>query len=302
MSKPLLWFLLMLATPAAAQTVHSLDKVPSALKTPEAQAVFAQQIQGQAAPDGLGARLPAALSAAQIAGLLVPLSDKTPTSIVGARALPGQPGIFVAIVCTGGNAPGPSDDKQCDQTDFGAPRPDMHVYVGLIEAKAGSPPRLVARPTEVTTKVNWKTTILEDAPDAVEDTQDGLLAPDYITRFDLAPYVIAPGQRAFGLTGAWNVGYAGGGADYGALYLFAVVDGAVTQVLATPMSFFKNIAGDWHKDGTRDHQLTEGDNILLVTRHMSNGHFDLLQKATAGKAHHMFKWSAATSRYAWGGE
>jgi hypothetical protein len=302
MSKPLLWLLLMLATPAAAQTVHSLDKVPAALKTPEAKAAFAQQIEGQAAPDGLGARLPGVLSAAQITGLLVPLSDKTPPSLVGARPLPGQPGVFVAIVCTGGNPPGPSDDKQCDQTNFGAPRPDMHVYVGPIEAKAGSPPHLIAKPMEVDTRVNWNTTILEDTPDELDDAKDGLLVPDYITSFDLAPYVIAPGQRAFGLIGAWNVGYAGGGAQYSALYLFAVVDGAVSEILATPMSFSKDLAGDWHKDGTRDHELSEGANILLVTSHMTNGHFDLLQKARTTKARHMFKWSAAANRYEWGDE
>jgi hypothetical protein len=297
MSKLLFLLLLTLAAPAAAQTVHSLDKVPSVLKTPEAKAAFAQQIQGQAAPDGLGARLPAALSAAQITGLLVPASDRTPASIVGARPMPGQPGAYVAIVCTGGNPPGPSDDKACDQADFGAPRPDMHVYVGLIQATAGSPPRRLARPAALDGKVDWRDTLLGDAPDALDDAQDGLLAPDEVTRFDLAPYVIAPGQRAFGLLGTWNVGYAGGGAQYGALYLFAVVDGAVAQILATPMFFSKTLAGDWHEDGTRDHEVSEGANILVATGRMTNGHFDLLQKARIGKASRLFKWSAITNRY-----
>ena len=297
MSKLLFLLLLALTSPAAAQTVHSLDQVPAVLKTPEAKAAFAQQIQGQAAPDGLGARLPAVLSAAQITGLLVPGSDRTPASVVGARPAPGQPGVYVAIACTGGNRPGPSDDKTCDQSQFGVPRPDMHVYVGLIQATAGSPPRLLARPAVLDGKVDWRDTLLGDASDAVEDAKDGLLVPDDITRFDLAPYVIAPGQRAFGLLGTWNVGYAGGGAQFAALYLFAVVDGAVTQILATPMSFSKNIAGDWHKDGTRDHDITEGANILVVTRHATNGHFDLLQKARTEKASRLFQWSATANRY-----
>ena len=297
MSKLLFLLLLALGNPAAAQTVHSLDQVPAVLKTPEAKAAFAQQIQGQASPDGLGARLPAALSAAQITGLLVPPGDRTPASIVGARPLPGQPGVYVAIVCTGGNRPGPSDDKTCDQADFGASRSGMHVYVGLIQAPAGAPPHLIAKAAELDGKVNWQDTLLGDAPDALEDAKDGLLVPDDITRFDLAPYVIAPGQRAFGLLGTWNVGYAGGGAQFGALYLFAVVDGSVSQILATPMSFSKNIAGDWHKDGTRDHDVTEGANVLVVTRRMTNGHFDLLQKSRTEKASRVFKWSAIARRY-----
>ena len=193
--------------------------------------------------------------------------------------------------------PGPSGDKTCDQSSPGVQLPDMHVYVGLIQAPAGAPPRVLAKPAELDGKVNWQDTLLGDAPDALEDAKDGLLIPDDITSFDLAPYVIAPGQRAFGLLGTWSVGYAGGGAQFGALYLFAVADGAVTQILATPMSFSKTIAGDWHKDGTRDHDVTEGANVLVVTKRMTNGHFDLLQKSRTEKASRVFKWSAIARRY-----
>lgn len=296
---PKLRFLLplLLAGPAIGQTVHSLGQVPGALKTPEAEAAFAQQIEGQPAPDALGVRLPAALSAAQIDSLLVPASDTSPAAIVGARPMPGQPGVYVAIVCTGGNAPGPSDDKTCDQTDVGAAHPEMHAYVGLIAAVAGAPPRLIAKPAGLDGKVDWQDTILGDAPDGADDAGGGVLTPDAITGFDLAPYVIAPGERAFGLLGEWNVGYAGGGAQYHALYLFAVEDGAVVQILATPMSFSKMLAGDWHKDGTRDHDLSEGANVIVVTSQLTGGHFDLLQKARGGGASRRFKWSAATKRY-----
>jgi hypothetical protein len=297
MSKLLFLLSLAFAAPAAAQTVHSLDKVPGVLKTPEAKAAFAQQIEGRPAPDGLGVRLPAGLSAAQVTGLLVPPGDKTPASIVGARPLPGHPGVYVAIVCTGGNVPGPSEDKACDQTHFGGPVPPMHVYVGLIQVAAGSAPSRLARPAELDGKVDWRDNILGDAPDDVEDTKDGLLVPDAITAFDLAPYVIAPGQRAFGLLGNWNVGYAGGGAQYDALYLFADVDGTMTQILATPMSFSKMLAGEWHKDGTRDHEESEGANVLVVTQRLTNGHFDLLQKPRLGKGGRLFKWSSAANRY-----
>lgn len=293
------WFLLplLLAGPVLGQTVHSLDQVPAALKTPEAKAAFAQQIEGQPAPDGLGARLPPALSATQIESLLVPAGDTSPVSIVGARAMPGQASVYVAIVCMGGQAPDPSDDKTCDQTDIGAPRPDMRVYVGLIQTIAGAPPRLLAKPAQLDGRVDWQDTILGDAPDGADDAGGGVLTPDAITGFDLAPYVIAPGERAFGLLGEWNVGYAGGGAQYHALYLFAVEDGAVVQILATPMSFSKMLAGDWHKDGTRDHDLSEGANVLVVTKRMTNGRFDLLQKTRGGGASRLFKWSAAEKRY-----
>lgn len=279
-------FALALGSPVAAQTVHSLDKVPGALKTPEAKAVFAEQIQGKPAPDGLGLRLPAALTAPQVIDLLVPDSERTPANLVGARPLPGQPDVYVAIVCAGA-------DKSCDELDAA----DRRVHVGLIQAAAGAKPHLLARPVAFDGRVDWRDTLLGDAPDEVEDAKDGLLRPQEITRFDLAPYVIAPGQRAFGLVGKWSAGYAGGGADFSALYLFAVIDGKLTQVLATPMSFYKMLAGDWHKDGTRDHDVTEDANVLIVTKHVTDGHFDLLQKARLGKASRVFKWSAKANRY-----
>ena len=159
------------------------------------------------------------------------------------------------------------------------------------------PVQSFSRPVELDGRVDWQDTILGDAPDGADDAGGGVLTPDAITGFDLAPYVVAPGERAFGLLGEWNVGYAGGGAQYHALYLFAVEDGVVTQILATPMSFSKMLAGDWHKDGTRDHDLSEGANVLVVTTHMTDGHFDLLQKTRGGGASRVFRWSAAAKRY-----
>lgn len=278
---------LALGTPVAAQTVRSLDKVPGVLKTPEARAVFAEQIQGKPAPDGLGRRLPAVLTKTQVIDLLVP-ADQPSDAFVGARLLPGQLDTYVAIACTGG-------DKDCDELD--APKSGRHVYIGLIQAPAGAKPRRLAKPAALDGRVDWNDTLLGDAPEEAEEAKGGLLPPQEITRFDLAPYVIAPGQRAFGLMGKWSTGYAGGGAEFSALYLFAVVDGTLTQILATPMSFYKMLAGDWHKDGTRDHDVTEDANVLIVTKRVTNGHFDLLQKARLGGGSRVFKWSATANRY-----
>jgi hypothetical protein len=294
----LLYLLLtMAAQPALAETVHSLDQVPARLKTPEAKHTFAQQIEGKPAPDGLGVHLPPQLSAPQITALLVPADDKVPPSIVGARPLPGQPSVYAAIVCTGGNMPGSSDDKRCDQSNFGIPRPDMHVYLGVIEAKENESPHLIAKPAAIDGLVNWHDTNLSDAPTALEDANSDQIPPDTFDSFDMAAYTIAPNQRAFGLRGEWSEGYAGGGANYIALYLFAVIDGTLKQILAVPMSFSKDIAGDWHADGTRDHDLTEGANVLVVLKHSTSGHFDLLLKARDGKSHRLLKWSEASNNY-----
>lgn len=292
-----LFLVLALAAPATAQTVRSLDQVPSALKTPEAKAVFAEQMEGRPPPDGLGVRLPAGLSEAQVAALLIPAGDDDAVILVGARALPGQAGAYVAIACTGAAPPKPADDPRCEEAGYGASRSPIRVYVGLIQAGPGAAPRLLAKPLRVDGAVRWTDTILGDAPIDADDVDGGRLEPQAIARFDLAPYVIAPGQRAFGLIGTWSEGYSGGGAAFGALYLLAVVDGAVRQVLSTPMWFSKNIAGDWHEDGTRDHDLTEEAAVLMVTSRSTQGYFDLRQRARLSKESRLFRWSDANKRY-----
>jgi hypothetical protein len=42
-----------------------------------------------------------------------------------------------------------------------------------------------------------------------------------------------------------------------ALYLFAIGGDRLRQVFAAPMSAYRDIAGDWHKDATRDHDITD---------------------------------------------
>ena len=271
------------ASSFAAKTANSLDQVPALLKTPEAKSTFDQQIVGKQEPDLLGRKLPPGLWSQQIAQLLAP--DESSVAVVGAKPFPGQADAFVAVVCT-------QDD--CATSGDNAPG---RVYVGLIAAKDGAAPRLLAKPAKVEGAVAWQNTGLPDAPDALDDAKDGELRPDSYDRFDLANYQIAPGQRAFGLRGVWENGYSGGMAEYSALYLFAVIDGAVRQVFAAPMSSFKNLAGDWNKDGTRQHEITEGANILIVTAHSTNGHFDLLLKARTGKKQQVYRWSVANLRY-----
>ncbi|MGH7066405.1 MAG: hypothetical protein ACRETD_12165 [Steroidobacteraceae bacterium] len=45
------------------------------------------------------------------------------------------------------------------------------------------------------------------------------------------------------------------------------------------MSAFQDLAGQWHKNGTREHQVTDEANIVVVTSNQTAGHYDLLVKA-----------------------
>lgn len=296
-------FCLMLAAPLAsthAETAHSLGQVPSLLKTPESKQVFKEQMQGKPAPDKLGTHLPAGLTPQEITALFLPSDGKTPTpplNTVGAKPLPGEPSLYVAIVCTGGDIPTSADDMRCNQFPGSNVKTPLKVRLGLIEAKPGAAPTLAARPVSVNGSVHWSDTGLTSAPDAADESGSDGIVPQQYDGFDLAPYRISASQRAFGLRGEWFDGYSGGMGSYSALYLFAVVDGGLKMVLAVPMSSYKDIAGDWHKDGTRDHDITQGANILVVLKHSTDGHSDLELKSRTKHWRRLYQWSAAAAVY-----
>lgn len=294
--------LMLAASPKAAraETAHSLGQVPSLLKTPESKQVFKEQMQGTPAPDKLGVHLPSGLTAQEIIALLLPADSKTPApplNIVGAKPLPGETDLYVAIVCTGGDIPTSATDTPCNQFPGGNVKPYLRAHLGIIKMKPGEAPQAAAKPVLVDGSLDWSDTGLSSAPDAADESGSNGITPQQFDGFDLAPYRISKSQRAFGLRGEWFDGYSGGMGSYSALYLFAVVDGALKMVLATPMSSYKDIAGDWHKDGTRDHDITQAAHVLIVLKHSTNGHFDLELRNRTGHWRRLYQWSATAAAY-----
>ncbi|MEJ1975783.1 MAG: hypothetical protein WDN49_06465 [Acetobacteraceae bacterium] len=283
--------------PAWADTVHSVDQIPSRLKTPEGKAFVAQQMDGAPAPDGLGVHLPPGLPAKTITSLLVPADDAGTPNLIGAKPWSGRADSFVAIVCTGGEGPLAPNEPQCARSqDDDAKRP-LHVYLGVIEVKDGAAPRLVAGSGPVDGAVNWAKSGLPAQPMAVDDANGADIRPDSFDRFDLAAYKVAPDVQAFGLRGAWQESYSGGGAAYGSLQLFVLDGDRIKPILAAPMSAYSDVAGDWHKDGTRDHTILDGANVLVVAAHSVDHYFDLTLKSRAGHWQRLFRWSQAAGAY-----
>jgi hypothetical protein len=286
---------LALTQPAWAETAHSLDQVPGKLKTPEGKATFDQQMNGAPAPDGLGVHLPANLSAKTITDLLVPADDKAPRNLIGAKPWPARPNFYIAIACTGGE---PADgDPQCARASDDAGKPPLHVYLGVIEIKDGDAAHLVAKSAAFDGGVSWKDSGLPDEPMDADDTKGAEIKPQSFNRFDLASYKIAPDTLAFGLRGNWTESYSGGGASFESLNLFALDGDRLKPILAVPMSAYKDVAGDWHKDQTRDHQISDGANLLVVSPHSTDQHFDLVVKGRTGRWQRLFRWSKAADAY-----
>lgn len=282
---------------ANAETVHSLGEVPKQLKTPEAKRFFSEQMQGKPAPDLLGVHLPAALTADAIIGLLVPRDDKAKPHLVGAKSWPARPNLYVAIVCTGGTAPYSAGEASCARSPGDDKEPPLHVYLGVLETKAGGAVSLVAASGAIDCATDWSRSNLPRRPAAADDAQGGIIRPHRFDRFDLARYKIAPDRVAFGLRGAWSESYSGGDANFTGLCLFTLDGKRLHEVLAAPMSAYADVAGDWHKDGTRDHDITDAANVLIVSGHQTGGHFDLLLKSRGHGKPQTFRWAQSAGAY-----
>ncbi|WP_176039309.1 hypothetical protein [Burkholderia stabilis] len=292
----------------AAGTAHSLDQVPAKLASPDARAAFSRDMGSGPDADGFGTRLPQGFTKETLVTQLAPGEDPKRIVLVGAKPWPQRPGAFVAIVCAAASDAlarqalqfrAPSD---CDGYGRGAYAGTVQglVWLGVFERGPDGAPRLVARTEQpLGQATDWSNTNLEKPDDLEQEQQAGDLAlqPEQWSRFDLAPYGLRAGDAAFGIRAGWSIGYAGGGASFEALYLLRIDGNALRIVFAQPMMFYRNIAGDWHPDGTRDHDITEGSNVLNVLSTSTDGFHDLQLRERGGKWRRTFRWSARDGRY-----
>ncbi len=284
------------APSARAEMVTDLGSIPDALRTPEGREVFAEQMGGVPPPDDLGSALPPGLSAASVAALLVPPGDHARLGTIGAKPWSAWPGHFIALACTGGDGAGKKGVDGC--TSSGGPSP-LHAYLGVIELAAGGMPKLAARPLLVDPTMDWRGSLLPNGPEAVDHPIPGDAAPppSSYDRLDLAPYRIAPDKPAFGLRASWSDGFMGGFGWHSGMFLFAVVDGALRPVLAVPVLAMTDFAGDRHEDGSRAHEIHEGANVIVVSNHLSEGHFDLVVRSRLKRGERLFRWQPAAGAY-----
>ncbi|WP_412524183.1 hypothetical protein [Burkholderia sp. S-53] len=294
-------------TAHAAGTAHSLDQVPGKFSSPDARAAYAREMSGVPEQDGFGVHLPSGFTKAALAAQLAPGQPLARVVLVGAKPWPQRPGAFVAIVCVA-----PTDGLAHEVLKFGAPTDcegfEHHtdaddqkelVWLGVFELDQDGVPRLVARTEQPLEQgIDWSQTNIE-VPDDLEQAQraDFAIRPERWLRFDLAPYALRAGDAAFGVRAGWSSGYSGGGASFEALYLFRIDGKTLRIVFAQPMMFYRDIAGDWHRDGTRDHDITEGSNTLTVLPTSKDGFHDLQLRQRGGKWRQTFRWSAADGEY-----
>jgi hypothetical protein len=101
-----------------------------------------------------------------------------------------------------------------------------------------------------------------------------------LARFDFANYDLGPLGRAIGVRTTVNWCGAGGSiCSNEDLRLYSTNSPAIREVLHSMIGYFGVYAGDWHKDGTRDHFSEELPGVLILNSYKNEAYPHVLIKA-----------------------
>ena len=254
----------------------------------------AQAQDGTPLPDGFGTLLPAGVTAKTIVQLIAPGNDASLATLVGMKAWPYQKDTYVAIACFASNKE--FHDKAMQYND-GKPkcwgngglfdfkngaRVPWNVYLAVLRfGGTDTIPKIIAMYGK-SLDVNL------DKGHSDLDMSGSADYPDVYDRFDFANYKISNNAVAFGIRAHWDEGYAGGGGYFESIMLFSQNAGHLVNILSEPIYYQKNLAGDWN---------FEGENIVSVLPHATNGFYDLQLKTKGKNWKQDFVWNDKKNLY-----
>lgn len=279
-------------SPAFATTVQNLDAVPGAIQHTEGKKIFAEQMAGATPAKGFG-ELPQGLSENQWIGWVA--SNENPNNLIltGAKAW-GKEGKYIGIACFADNqADAGQAKKYADNTcpeNYNNGRANK-LYLGVFSWQ-NQQLQPIARSEKPLNQISaWNKA-------AEKESDDESVRPlAYYTKLDLAPYRIAPDTLAFGVRGGYSDAYSGGGAFYEVLELYTIKDGKIINVFSDLVYYYSDIAGDWNKDGTRQHDISESKYILKLRSAKTQGFYDLEVVNLQDKSSQIFHWSESLQQY-----
>lgn len=284
----------------------SLSQVPGNIENTEGKSVYAQQMSGATLPDGFGTALPPGVTARDIVLLLLPNGDPGLATLVGLKRWPHAKDTYIALACI---APNQSTRESALKYNNGSQicAPWLGDSVTGISAANYTLALAVvkmpqsARPALASTVIKWSGTsgnpLGANWDHSNLDGPFDAAYPEELYKFDFAKYAISEDTTAFGIRSGINENYAGGGANFQILTLFAVINGELRVVFSEPIYYFKDIAGAWNENGTRNHEDYEGANIIIVSKTRENGYYKLLVKSSNKKWQKEFHWDKKSLRY-----
>ncbi|EIN8657738.1 hypothetical protein M0K99_RS09775 [Citrobacter freundii] len=279
-------------SPAFATTVQNLDAVPGVIQHTEGKQIFAEQMAGATPAKGFG-ELPQGLSENQWIGWVAPNENPNNLILTGAKAW-GKEGKYIGIACFADNqADAGQAKKYADNTcpeNYNNGRANK-LYLGVFSWQ-NQQLQPIARSEKPLSQISaWNKA-------AEKESDDESVRPlAYYTKLDLAPYRIAPDTLAFGVRGGYSDAYSGGGAFYEVLELYTIKDSKIINVFSDLVYYYSDIAGDWNKDGTRQHDISESKYILKLRSAKTQGFYDLEVVNLQDKSSQIFHWSESLQQY-----
>jgi len=279
-------------SPAFATTVQNLDAVPGVIQHTEGKQIFAEQMAGATPAKGFG-ELPQGLSENQWIGWVAPNENPNNLILTGAKAW-GKEGKYIGIACFADNQANAGQAKKyADNTcpeNYNNGRANK-LYLGVFSWQ-NQQLQPIARSEKPLNQISaWNKA-------AEKESDDESVRPlAYYTKLDLAPYRIAPDTLAFGVRGGYSDAYSGGGAFYEVLELYTIKDSKIINVFSDLVYYYSDIAGDWNKDGTRQHDISESKYILKLRSAKTQGFYDLEVVNLQDKSSQIFHWSESLQQY-----
>ena len=96
---------------------------------------------------------------------------------------------------------------------------------------------------------------------------------------------------------AASEGYAGGGASFEAVMLGVVDNGSVRPIACIEVHGYQMFAGEWNRDGTRQHEIAEDEWHLSLGRPGPDGYRDIVARPAGRGAAVIYRWNPAARTY-----
>jgi hypothetical protein len=252
-------------------------------------------MEGRAAPDRLGRKLPRFITPERaIAWSEHPFPATV--EVMGARRWPVPGERWVVVVAGKAGPPGTA----------GALLTDVRLVVVDVTRTAGEKEPTVRRLARTIGPLasipEWgllpddlrPTTCLDDCK--VTPPSLGLDDRTTITALDFATYDLTPSERAFGVRVTVTEGYSGGFGSFESITLFQMERETLVPILDVPIAVQKMTAGDWNRDGSRQHDYADAELVIDVLPR-ALGKADLLLRSVDTRRGVTYQWLGTSRGY-----
>lgn len=279
---------LVISSVLSAKTVHSLGEIPQHIKHSAGKTYWEEEMVGAKPQDYFGRDFFADKEDyKKILFLIDPkLLIEENWKFMGVRPWPRQSDTYIFTACS-------TDEKHDYDVDYCHNLETGKTVFAVIKIDKDKNISLIAKPWIDDSNNSEQTAFL-----ITNDLKENVIGNPI--RLDFAPYQLSSEILAFGVRHNAMVGYSGGGAEDEAMTLFAVIDGQLRPILNVPTYHFANYAGNWNKDGTRNHDIYENLYIIKVLSSSTGGMQDLAWSEVGGKKKHksvIYKWDNVNKRY-----